>query len=139
MEFFDWGMLNTYAGAALAVAVLVEMTKGLPGVAKLPTQLWTYILALITLELAMTFDVGFTAQGAALATFNAAIVSLAANGGYEAVQRIKNSTTAKTDQQVQLEAMEALNAAVGKLMQGGVEVRQEVTIEDGADAAIGDT
>lgn len=89
MEFFDWSMLGTQAGAVLAVAVLTQITKGIPGIVKLPTQLWSYLLALATLLLALAFGPGFSASGAVLALFNAALVSLAANGGYAAVERLK--------------------------------------------------
>ena len=89
MEFFDWSQLGSYAGATLAVAVLTQITKGIPGIVKIPTQLWSYVLALITLLLALIFGPGFSASGAVLALFNAALVSLAANGGYAAVERLK--------------------------------------------------
>lgn len=89
MEFFDWSLLGSHAGAVLAVAVLTQITKGIPGIVKLPTQLWSYVLALITLLLALAFGPGFSASGAVLALFNAALVSLAANGGYAAVERLR--------------------------------------------------
>ena len=89
MEFFDWSLLGSYAGAALAVAVLTQITKGIPGIVRIPTQLWSYVLALVTLLLALIFGPGFSASGAMLALFNAALVSLAANGGYAAVERVK--------------------------------------------------
>ena len=89
LEFFDWNALGTYAGAALAVAVLTQITKGIPGIARIPTQLWSYLLALATLLLALAFGPGFTAKGAVLTLFNAAVVSLASNGGYAAVERLK--------------------------------------------------
>lgn len=88
MEFFDWAMLGTYAGATMAVCVLTQLTKGIKLIERIPTQIWSYILSLIVLLLAQVFGDGITAQNAALAVFNAAIVSLAANGGYEAVSRI---------------------------------------------------
>ena len=89
MEFFDWSLLGSYAGAALAVAVLTQITKGIPGIVRIPTQLWSYVLALVTLLLALIFGPGFSASGAVLALFNAALVSLAANGGYAAVERVQ--------------------------------------------------
>ena len=89
MELFDWSLLGTNAGAAMAVAVLTQITKGIPGIVKIPTQLWSYVLALVTLLLALAFGPGFSVQGAVLALFNAALVSLAANGGYAAVERLK--------------------------------------------------
>lgn len=92
MEFFDWNMLNTYAGATMAVAYIVELTKELPVISRIPTQVWSYLVALATLLLAQVFIHGFAAEEASLAVFNAVLVSLAANGGYEAVQRAKSST-----------------------------------------------
>lgn len=88
-EFFDWNMLGDYAGAVLAVNVLTQITKSLPGIDRLPTQLWSYLIALATLMLAMAFGPGFSAQGAVLAAFNAAVVSLSANGSFNAVERMK--------------------------------------------------
>lgn len=88
MEFFDWNMLNTYAGAAMAVAYIVQLTKGLPLIRRIPTQLWSYLVALATLLLAQFFIYGFTMEEASLAMFNAVVVSLAANGGYDAVKRV---------------------------------------------------
>ena len=90
VELFDWNLLGTNAGAAMAVAVLTQITKGIPGIARMPTQLWSYILALVTLLLALVFGPGFSISGAVLAVFNAALVSLTANGGYAAVERVKS-------------------------------------------------
>ena len=93
MEFFDWNMLGGCAGATLAVGVLTQLTKDFPGLCRLPTQLWSYLLALGTLLLALIFGPGFSLQGAALSVFNAALVSLAANGGYEAIERLHRQDT----------------------------------------------
>lgn len=89
MEFFDWNILGSFAGATTAVGVLTQISKGVPGIKKIPTQLWSYLLALVTLVLAQVFSVGLKADGVVLALFNAALVSLSANGGYEALQRMK--------------------------------------------------
>ena len=93
MELFDWSLLGSYAGSVLAVGVLTQITKGIPGVSRLPTQLWSYLLALVTLLVAMLFGPGFTPQGLVLALFNAALVSLSANGGYAAVNRLKEGVS----------------------------------------------
>ena len=88
MEFFSWNALGEYTGAALAVGILTQVTKEIPGIKSIPTQLWSYVLALVTLLLAEVFTSGISAQGVVLALFNAAVVSLAANGGFSAVQRM---------------------------------------------------
>ena len=90
MEFFDWNILGTIAGAVAAVAVITEITKSLPGIKKIPTQIWSYALALVILICAQAFTAGLTASGAVLALVNAAMVSLAANGGYEAISRLES-------------------------------------------------
>lgn len=90
MEFFDWSILGTLAGAVAAVAVLTEITKSLPGISKIPTQIWSYVLALVVLICAQAFTAGLTASSAVLALVNAAMVSLAANGGYDLLDRLKN-------------------------------------------------
>lgn len=87
MEFFDWSMLGTYAGAVMAVGVLTQITKGIKFVELIPTQIWSQALSLIVLILAQVFGAGISAESAVLAMFNAAVVSLAANGGYEAINR----------------------------------------------------
>lgn len=88
LTFFDWSMLGSMSGAVLAVAVLTQLTKSIPGIAKIPTQIWSYLLSAAVLVLALVFgETEVTANGVALALINAAVVSLAANGGYEAVTR----------------------------------------------------
>ena len=97
MEFFEWSMLGSYAGAIMAVSVITEIIKDIPGIKKIPTQLMSYVLAFIVLICAMFFSGNFSVQGAALAVFNAALVSLGANGGYEAIQRVKKATATKQE------------------------------------------
>ena len=88
MEFFDWGMLATYAGALTATALVTQFIKGwFPNVA---TQVVSYVVALVVLLAASFFTGAFTAESAALCVINAAVVSLASNGTYEAIQRAKN-------------------------------------------------
>lgn len=86
-------MLGSFSGAVLAVGVLTQVTKGIPLIDRLPTQLWSYLLALSTLLAALAFGSGFSLEGAVLALFNAALVSLAANGGYAALERLKGGQT----------------------------------------------
>lgn len=88
LTFFDWSALGTLTGATIAVAVLTQITKAIPGIVKIPTQIWSYVLAAVILILAQIFgETAVTANGVVLALLNAAVVSLAANGGYEALTR----------------------------------------------------
>lgn len=95
VTFFDWTYLGTVAGAVFAVALFTQLTKQLPGVNKLPTQLWSYVLAACVLLLSQAFTDGLTAANAILCLINAALVSLAANGGYEAVKRLQTGVEEK--------------------------------------------
>ena len=90
IELFSWSSLGNYGGAVLAVAVLTQLSKEIPGVRRMPTQLWSYLLSAATLLLAMIFGQGFSLREASLIPFNAALVSLAANGGYAAVERVRS-------------------------------------------------
>jgi hypothetical protein len=88
-EFVTWGALATYGGALAMVLILTQLTKGLGYIKSIPTQLWSYILALLVLYPAIYFTGQLNANAAVLTLFNGAMVSLAANGGFEAIQRIK--------------------------------------------------
>ena len=88
MEFVTWAGLSTYAGAITMVMLLVQLTKGITIIDKMPTQLWSYIVALVVLYAANFFTGQLTADTAVLILFNAAIVALSANGGYAAIERV---------------------------------------------------
>ena len=90
MDFFTWEILTTMAGATFAVAILTEITKNAPGIRKLPTQLWSLILAFLVLIGAQAAMGTLTLATGGLAVINAALVSLAANGGYDLLERLKN-------------------------------------------------
>ncbi len=90
MEFFTWNILGTLAGAMFAVAIITQIIKELPFIKSIPTQVVSYVLALLILIAAQAFTDGLTASSAALAAVNAAMVSLAANGGYAALKRLQN-------------------------------------------------
>lgn len=88
MNFFDWSYLGTFAGALAAVALITQMIKNLPGIKRIPTQLMSWVLAVVVLLLAQWFGGTLDAQSAVLSLFNGAMVSLAANGGYAALKRV---------------------------------------------------
>lgn len=87
MEFVTWELLGTYAGAMAMVGVITQMTKNVKFVSKIPTQVWSYILAIVVMLCASLFQGNLTLSNAVLTIFNAALVSLGANGGYEGVMR----------------------------------------------------
>ena len=91
MEFVTWAGLATYSGALAMVMLIVQFTKGITIIDRLPTQVWSYIVALVVLLLANLFTGQLTIENAVLILFNAAIVALAANGGYSAIKRVAMS------------------------------------------------
>ena len=46
-EFFNWEMLGTYAGCTAAVGVITQFIKGIGVLNRIPTQVVTYVLALV--------------------------------------------------------------------------------------------
>lgn len=90
-EFFTWDNLGTYAGAAALVALVTQLTKELRYINKIPTQVWSYILAVVILIASQIFTGTLTGSSAALALANGVLVSLASNGGYSLITRVKTT------------------------------------------------
>ena len=88
MEFFDWKMLATSAGCAAMVSLLTQFTKDLGFIKKIPTQVWSFILALVVLYPAYAFTGALNVSTAFLVPFNAVVVALASNGIYDGISRI---------------------------------------------------
>lgn len=84
-DFFTWSMLATYAGATAATVLFTQLLKGVGVIEKIPTKIFSYVIALIVLVLSQVFIGNFSAQGIALCFFNAGVVALAAQGGYELI------------------------------------------------------
>lgn len=92
-EFINWTTLGTYGGALAMVMVLTQFTKNLSFAKKIPTQIWSYILAFVVMTCAYAFTSGITLNGVFQTIFNAVIVSIAANGGYTGLQKITGKAT----------------------------------------------
>ena len=92
MEFVTWELLGTYAGAMAMVGVITQLTKNIKFISNIPTQLWSYILALASMYAANFFLGQLTLSNAVLILFNAALVSLGANGGYEGITKLFGKT-----------------------------------------------
>ena len=88
-EFFTWTMLATYAGAVMATTLITQLLKGVGFISKIPTQIFSYGVALVVLLAATFFGGQWTWPDAALCLLNAVVVSLASNGAYEAMAREK--------------------------------------------------
>jgi len=96
-DFMSWESMGTYAGALVMVGFLTQLTKNIPGVKKIPTQLWTYILAFTVMFCAKLFLGELTMEVLAQNIFDAGIASLAANGGYQVAERCFKSKEESTE------------------------------------------
>ena len=94
-EFFTWGMLGTHAGAVLATSLITQFFKGMGFIARIPTRVFSYFVALAILLGATYFGCCWSLGNAALCLFNAIIVSLAANGGYDTLVGLKQRDNSK--------------------------------------------
>lgn len=84
-NFFTWDALMTCTGATLATTLFTQFFKNLPLIKKLPTRIFSYIIALLVMLLSAAFTEGLTWSNAAISLINSVIVALAANGAYDAV------------------------------------------------------
>lgn len=90
-SFFTWADLASYAGATMAVLIITQFTKELPGIVKIPTRLWAYLLSVVILVLGTVFTVSpITPSVILLCLINAVLVAMAAIGGYHTVADIKD-------------------------------------------------
>ncbi len=86
-EFFTWAFLGSFAGAVVGTALLTQFFKSI--FAKLPTQVLSYIIAIVIMALATAATGGFTQSWTvwAMIPFNAVLISLSSNGAYDGIVR----------------------------------------------------
>lgn len=89
-EFFTWELLGTYAGCLAATLLITQLARRIWPTAW-PTQILSYIVALGTLVLANWALDRLTWESAIICVFNAVIVVLAADGGYNNYKEIKEA------------------------------------------------
>lgn len=87
-DFFTWQFLATFAGATAATALITQFVKGMIP-ATIPTRLVTYMVALAVIILATFFTGQLTISSGILSILNAVLITLAANGGYDAITKLK--------------------------------------------------
>lgn len=84
-DFFTWAILATYAGATLGTTLVTQLLKGISFIDRIPTRIFSYVVALIILLTATFFTGALTWDAAVLCVVNAVVVSLAANGAFDAL------------------------------------------------------
>ena len=85
--YFSWEFIGTLAGCTAATALITEFLKAIFD--KLPTQLLSYIIAVVLMIGAAVFTSNFSLQSLLIIPINAVIVSFASNGSFDAVKNIK--------------------------------------------------
>jgi len=83
-EFFTWSSLGTYAGAVLLTTLVTQLIKGIGFIARIPTRIVAYVIALIVLLAANAASGTLDWPTAGLCAVNAVVVALAANGTHDA-------------------------------------------------------
>lgn len=81
--FFTWEILATYAGATIFTTMVTQYVKQIPFLQAIPTQVISYIVAILGLLLGTYFTVGLTVENACLCFANAIVICVAANGSYD--------------------------------------------------------
>ncbi len=91
-EPLTWEYLATVGGAAMFVLLFVQLTKTLiDKIWKIPTTLYAYVIAVITMIIATAFTSGLTPSAVLLTLFNSWIVSATASKTYDAMASHKEA------------------------------------------------
>lgn len=93
-EFFDFGMLASYAGCLAATTICTQFLKKL-WPAKWPTQYLAYIVAVALLIVASLALETFTWESVVLALLNGVVIALAANGVFANIIEVRTRKTVK--------------------------------------------
>jgi hypothetical protein len=94
----DWRHSPLFAVVAILWAVyfallaVTQFTKGLALIDRLPTQVWSWLVAMAGMYPAYYFTGQLSPETAAMVPINALLVALAANGGYQALSRAFKTT-----------------------------------------------
>ena len=82
-NFLTWDSLKTFTGCVATVGVTVQFTKdALDKYIKIPTRLYTYLVALFILIVTDILFYPRTIENFVLDIFDAILVTLSANGAY---------------------------------------------------------
>lgn len=79
-NFLTWDVLTTYASFICVVYMVVEFTKGLPIISKIPTRYWSFLIALILLIITNVAMKTFVVMDICLYVLSAISISLGSNG-----------------------------------------------------------
>jgi hypothetical protein len=87
-QFFTWEFLGTMGGCIVGTGIVTQLLKGVKFIEKIPTQLFSYLVALAILNGSAVFMGTWDASFAGLSLLNAILIALSSNGGYEAAKNL---------------------------------------------------
>ena len=93
MEFTDFltiDYLCTYMGTVVVTMLIVQFLKELPGIKKIPTKYFTFVVAFMNILICSVLTDNFALSNLYLMLINAVLVCFTATGGYDFA--IKNVT-----------------------------------------------
>jgi hypothetical protein len=79
-NFLSWDTLTTYASFVAIVFMVVEFTKGLKYIKKIPTKYWSFFIAFILLTITNIVMGTFRAVDIVIYLLTAISISLGSNG-----------------------------------------------------------
>lgn len=79
-NFLSWDTLTTYASFVTIVFMVVEFTKGLKHIKKIPTKYWSFFIAFILLTITNIVMGTFRAVDIVIYLLTAISISLGSNG-----------------------------------------------------------
>ena len=79
-EFLTWDVLSTYASFITIVFMVVEFTKDLKGIKKMPTKYWSFIISFVLMIIANVALGTFHFADLILYALSSMAISLGSNG-----------------------------------------------------------
>lgn len=79
-EFLTWDVLSTYASFVTIVFMVVEFTKDLKGVKKIPTKYWSFIISFVLMIITNVALSTFHFADLILYALSSMAISLGSNG-----------------------------------------------------------
>lgn len=82
-NFLTIDYLKTFMGTVVVTMLMVQFFKELPGIKKIPTRYFTFLVALFNILMCAILTDSFTIVGLYLMLINAMLVTFTATGGYD--------------------------------------------------------
>lgn len=79
-EFLTWDVLSTYASFVTIVFMVVEFTKDLKGIKKIPTKYWSFIISFVLMIITNLALGTFLFADLILYALSSMAISLGSNG-----------------------------------------------------------